>query len=242
MEYKELIHVIQWKMRSLQGSKIIAVVLSCWLLSGCKEQVAKKASGPEDSSRVAHLPYYNEESFTPHWLTPDSPEEKSFHKIPDFQFINQLGDTISQKTFDNKIYIADFFFTSCPGICTKMTGNMAKVQEAFLNDPEVVLLSHSVTPSIDSVSVLKNYAKNHGVQDNKWHLVTGDRTAIYELGRNHYFVENDLGVPKDPNDFLHTENFLLVDKNKHIRGIYNGLNRASINQLITDIRTLLEES
>jgi len=119
-----------------------------------------------------------------------------------------------------------------------MTGNMVKVQEAFKDDPEVLLLSHSVTPSMDSVPVLKNYADKNGVLDNKWHLVTGNKTEIYNLGRNQYFVENDLGVPKDINDFLHTENFLLVDKNKHIRGIYNGLNRASIAQLITDIKAL----
>jgi len=106
--------------------------------------------------------------------------------------VNQLGETVSQKTFDDKIYIADFFFTTCPGICLKMTGNMVKVQEAFKDDPEVLLLSHSVTPSIDSVPVLKNYADKNGVLENKWHLVTGDKTEIYNLGRNQYFVENDL--------------------------------------------------
>lgn len=191
-----------------------------------------------ETSRVEYLPYYGDESFTPYWITPNSEEEKSFHKIPDFQLLNQQGDTVSQTTFDDKIYIADFFFTTCPGICLKMTGNMVKVQEAFKDDPEVLLISHSVTPSIDSVPVLKNYAKKNGVMDNKWHLVTGDKTEIYNLGRNQYFVENELGVPKDINDFLHTENFLLIDKNKHIRGIYNGLNRASIAQLITDIKAL----
>jgi len=208
------------------------------MLTSCKEQVKKENIKVEETSRVAYLPYYSDESFTPHWLTPNSTEEKSFHKIPDFTMVNQLGETVSQKTFDDKIYIADFFFTTCPGICLKMTGNMVKVQEAFKDDPEVLLLSHSVTPSIDSVPVLKNYADKNGVLENKWHLVTGDKTEIYNLGRNQYFVENDLGVPKDINDFLHTENFLLVDKNKHIRGIYNGLNRASIAQLITDIKAL----
>lgn len=194
-----------------------------------------------ETSRVENLPYYSDESFTPHWLVPNSEEERNFHKIPDFKFVNQLGDTISQKNFNNKIYIADFFFTTCPGICLKMTGNMVKVQEAFKNDPEVLLLSHSVTPSIDSVSILKKYAEKNGIIDTKWYLVTGDKSEIYNLGRNQYFVENDLGVPKDINDFLHTENFLLVDKNKHIRGIYNGLNRASIADLITDIKSLKSE-
>lgn len=204
----------------------------------CKKQIKKEKIKVIETSRVEYLPYYNEESFTPNWMTPNSDEEKPFHKIPDFKLINQLGDTISQKTFDNKIYITDFFFASCPGICPKMTKNMFKIQEEFKTDSEVLFLSHSVTPTIDSVSVLKNYAKNNGVIDNKWHLVTGDKEEIYSLGRDFYFVENDLGEQKSIDDFLHTENFLLIDKNKHIRGIYNGLNRASIAQLITDIKAL----
>ena len=118
---------------------------------------------------------------------------------------------------------------------------MQKIQEEFIDDSNILLLSHSVTPSIDSVSVLKTYADKNGIIDSKWHLVTGDKTEIYNLGRNQYFVENDLGIPKDVNDFLHTENFLLIDKNKHIRGIYNGLNRASIAQLITDVKLVKSE-
>ncbi|WP_250149189.1 SCO family protein [Flagellimonas sp. 389] len=195
----------------------------------------------EETSRVEFLPYFGDESFTPNWMTPESKEEKEFHKIPDFELTNQLGDTITQKTFDNKIYVVDFFFTSCPGICLKMTNNMTKIQEAFKDDPEVLILSHSVTPTIDSVSVLKAYADKYGVLANKWHLVTGDKEEIYTLGRDHYFVENDLGEPKSVDDFLHTENFLLIDKEKHIRGIYNGLNRSSIAQLTTDIKSLKKE-
>ncbi len=221
----------------VNNTRLIIVFLFA-LITSCKEEVKKENVKVVETSRVENLPYYNEESFTPHWLTPDSEEEQTFHKIPDFKLVNQLGDTITQKTFDNKIYITDFFFTSCPGICLKMTGNMSKVQEAFKSDAEIVLLSHSVTPSIDSVAVLKDYAEDHGVMDNKWHLVTGDKNEIYNLGRNQYFVENDLGIPKDINDFLHTENFLLIDKNKHIRGIYNGLNSASVAQLITDVKAL----
>ena len=179
--------------------------------------------------------------FTPNWLIPGTKEEQNFHKIPDFKLINQLGDTITQNDFKDKIYITDFFFTICPGICPQMTDNMHKVQEEFKEDSEILLLSHSVMPSTDSVPVLKEYAKNHEVVANKWHLVTGDKKEIYALGRDQYFVENDLGEPKDIDDFLHTENFLLIDKNKHIRGIYNGLNRASIAQLITDIKTLKTE-
>ena len=223
-------------------NKTVLSIVVILLFAACKQTVKKENIQVKETSRVEHLPYYNDESFTPHWITPNTEEEKQFHKIPDFKLVDQLGDTLTQKSFENQIYITDFFFTSCPGICLKMTNNMTKVQEAFLDNSEVAILSHSVTPSIDSVSVLKTYAEKNGVIDSKWHLVTGDKTEIYNLGRNEYFVENDLGIPKDINDFLHTENFLLIDKNKHIRGIYNGLNRASVAQLITDVNALLEES
>ena len=222
-------------------NKAVLFIVVILLFAACKQTVKKENIQVTETSRVEHLPFYNDESFTPHWITPNTEEEKQFHKIPDFKLVDQLGDTLTQKSFENQIYITDFFFTSCPGICLKMTNNMTKVQEAFLNNPEVAILSHSVTPSIDSVSVLKTYAQKNGVIDSKWHLVTGDKTEIYNLGRNEYFVENDLGIPKDINDFLHTENILLIDKNKHIRGIYNGLNRASIAQLITDAEALLKE-
>lgn len=214
------------------------VICLALIFTSCNTDVKKENIQVVENSRVDYLPYYNEESFTPQWLTPNTEEEKTFHKIPDFSLTNQLGETVTQDTFENKIYITDFFFTSCPGICPKMTENMFKIQEAFKEDNDVLLLSHSVMPTTDSVSVLKTYAKNYDVIDNKWHLVTGDKKEIYSLGRDQYFVENDLGEPKNIDDFLHTENFLLIDKNKHIRGIYNGLNRASVAQLITDIKTL----
>jgi len=187
------------------------------------------------------LPYYNEASFMPQWLTPNSIRVEAFHKIPDFSLTDQDGKSITNKTFDNKIYVADFFFTTCPGICPKMTANMSVLQNEFKEDNDVLLLSHSVTPKSDSVSVLKKYAVENGVISTKWHLVTGERTEIYDLGRNSYFVEEDLGVTKTDEDFLHTENFVLIDKNKHIRGIYNGLNKTAIQQLIADIQTLKKE-
>ncbi|MDO7137684.1 SCO family protein [Algibacter lectus] len=211
------------------------------VFAGCKNEVKKENIKVVENSRVDYLPYYNDESFTPHWLTPNTEEEKAFHKIPDFSLTNQSGETVTQDTFEDKIYVTDFFFTTCPGICPKMTGNMAKIQEEFKNDQDVLLLSHSVMPSTDSVSVLRAYANKNDVIDNKWHLVTGSRDEIYALGRDHYFVESDLGEVKSIDDFLHTENFLLIDKNKHIRGIYNGLNRASMAQLITDVKALKKE-
>lgn len=198
----------------------------------------KKEKQSVETSRVTYLPYFKDASFKPYWFTPGSEELKNFHKISDFSLTNQLGEEVSSKTFENKIYITDFFFASCPGICPKMTSSMFQIQEIFKDDSEISFLSHSVTPTKDSVSVLNAYAKEHGVLAHKWHLVTGNRKEIYDLGRKVYFVENDLGAVKTEDDFLHTENFLLIDKNKYIRGIYNSLNRASMAQLIIDIKAL----
>ncbi len=204
------------------------------ILLGC-------TNASEKDSRVDVLPYFNEASFTPHWLSPNDAALKGFHSIPPFELVNQEGDTITEQTIENKIFIVDFFFTTCPGICPKMTTNMAVLQKEFLEDDDVILLSHSVTPEIDSIPTLKTYADAKGVMYGKWHLLTGERKLIYDLGRNYYFVEEDLGVDKDETDFLHTENFVLVDQDKHIRGIYNGLNKTSVDQLVIDIKTLQKE-
>ena len=193
------------------------------------------------NSRVEVLPFYNEATFTPHWLDPKAINLDSFHKISPFTLVNQEGKCVTENTFDGKIYVADFFFTTCPGICPKMTANMGILQDEFENDQDVLLLSHSVTPDRDSVPVLRNYAEEKGIQSHKWHLVTGSQEEIYRLGRLSYFVEEDLGIDKDLDEFLHTENFVLVDQHRHIRGIYNGLNKTSVNQLILDIKTLKKE-
>ncbi|QTN39509.1 SCO family protein [Cryomorphaceae bacterium] len=202
-----------------------------WILSAC-------APSGEKTSRVDQLPFYNEATFTPHWLSPSSAALDTFHKIAPFSFTDQNGLVVNEETVEGKIYVTDFFFTTCPGICPKMTANMTLVQEAFLDDPNVLILSHSVTPNKDSTEVLAAYASEHGVQSNKWLLLTGDRQEIYTMGREQYFVEEDLGLERSPNEFLHTENFVLIDQNRHIRGIYNGLNKGSVQQLIADIRTL----
>ncbi len=186
---------------------------------------------------IRQLPYYGEATFTPQWMD-EAAVPDTFHKIPSFSLINQLGDTITERTVDGKVFVADFFFTACPGICPKMTGNMALLQDAFADDNGVLLLSHSVTPERDSVAVLMDYATEKGVISGKWHLLTGDRDDIYALGRKDYFVEEDLGLDKAPYDFIHTENFVLVDQQRRIRGVYNGLDKAAIDQLIADVHTL----
>ncbi|WP_435181659.1 SCO family protein [Cellulophaga omnivescoria] len=215
-------------------NSLFTVFLIVFTLLGCNNK--------SNSKKASAFPYYGESSFTPKWLAPNSKEAKEMHSIPNFSLINQNGEVITRNTFKNKIYVADFFFTSCSGICPKMTSNMSVLQEAFKTDNDVLLLSHTVTPEIDTVEVLNEYAKTKGVTANKWHLVTGSRSEIYNLGRNAYFIEEDLGELKTNDDFLHTENFVLIDKNQHIRGIYNGLNKTAIQQLISDIKTLKEES
>lgn len=218
--------------------KFLTVVVIVALLNGCNNKTKQNQTV---ASRTETLPYYQEATFSPVWLNANSDSIDGFHRIPTFKLVNQLGDTITEQTFEDRIYVANFFFTSCPGICPKMTSNLYKVQEAFKDDDTVLLLSHSVTPEYDSVPVLKDYGENNGVDDSKWHLVTGLRKEIYDLGRYGYFAEEDLGKPVGENDFLHTENFVLVDKNKNIRGIYNGLNKTSVNQLISDIEVLRKE-
>ncbi|MCG1035472.1 SCO family protein [Polaribacter sargassicola] len=219
------------KLKKVKKYSFLSLIILS-LIVGCKKNNHK-----EITSKIEVLPYYKEASFTPNWLDKKNDNLSDFHKIPDFNLIDQNGNKITSKTFENKIYVADFFFTTCPGICPMMTKNMNLVQEAFKDDNSVLMLSHSVTPTKDSVSQLKNYAKEHNIGKN-WHLVTGDKKEIYDLGRKSYFIEEDLGEPKGIDDFLHTENFILIDKNKHIRGIYNGLSKNSVKQLIADIKTL----
>jgi protein SCO1/2 len=209
-----------------------------WILVGVLG-IAACAKKDNQTSRVNKLPYYQEATFTPTWL--EEQPSADFHQIPDFSLLNQEGKTITKNTLTDKISVVDFFFTSCPGICPKMTINMALIQDKFIDDDGVLLLSHSVTPDYDSVSVLKEYAKAKGVNSKRWHLLTGERAIIYDLGRNQYFIEEDLGLAKDPDDFIHTENFVLLDGNQHIRGIYNGLNKTAISQLMADITTLKKE-
>lgn len=192
-------------------------------------------------SRVDTLPYYADASFTPLWLEPGAEALDTLHRVAPFALTNQLGDLVTQETVQGSITITDFFFTSCPGICPKMQANMGELQTAFLEDEDVILLSHSVTPERDSVAVLQAYGQEHGVLPERWHLLTGDRQEIYQLGRHAYFVEEDLGLTREADEFLHTENFVLVDDQGHIRGIYNGLDKTDVQQLIEDVRTLQSE-
>lgn len=187
------------------------------------------------SENQQQLPFYDTPDFTPKW---EMLNENTFHKIRPFKLLSQENISFTEKDMEGKICVADFFFTTCPGICPKMTNNLADVQKEFMNDDEIVLLSHSVTPEKDSVAVLKKYAKEKSVNSKRWKLLTGNKNEIYDLGRKYYFVEEDEGVMKGNDVFLHTENFVLIDKQRHIRGIYNGLDPSSIKNLIRDIKIL----
>ena len=166
--------------------------------------------------------------------------QKKYHKIADFSLINQNGKTITQNDYKDKIYVADFFFTTCLTICPIMTDHMAQIQNELANDKDVLLLSHSVTPEIDSVAQLKKYALEKGVNDATWNLVTGDKKQIYELARKSYLAVKDFG-DGGPFDMIHTENFMLIDKKRQIRGFYDGTNPEDIDRLLKDIKHLKQE-
>lgn len=165
---------------------------------------------------------------------------KRFHKISSFELVNQNNQTVTNEFYDGKIYIADFFFTTCPGICPIMKDNMIDLQEEFLDDDQVYLLSHTVTPEIDSVSVLKDYSIEKGVLDYKWNMVTGDKKQIYELARKSYLVAEDIETSSEY-DMIHTENFVLIDPERRIRGFYDGTDKESIKQLVKDVYILKQE-
>jgi protein SCO1/2 len=162
------------------------------------------------------------------------------HTIADFELTNQNGQKITNKNYKDKIYVADFFFTRCQTICINMAYNMGELQNLYKKDTDIMFLSHSVTPEIDSVTVLKEYADRKGVIDGKWNITTGAKRHIYELARKSYFAVLDEGTG-DENDFIHTEQFVLVDKEKRIRGYYDGTKKEDMEKLKKDIVLLKEE-
>ena len=187
------------------------------------------------------LQVYQPDMVSPELVDSTVQRQRKYHKIADFNLVNQNGETITQDDYKDKIYVADFFFTTCQSICPIMTKNMADVQKEILSDDEVMLLSHTVTPEIDTVAQLKRYAKQKGVVDSKWNLVTGDKKEIYELARKSYLAVKTDG-DGGPYDMIHTENFMLVDKKRQIRGFYDGTNPDEIERLLADIKILKKEN
>jgi protein SCO1/2 len=186
------------------------------------------------------LPIYNPADVNPELVDSTVQYKSKYHTIADFSFVNQNGETITQKDYEGKIYVADFFFTTCGSICPKMSTNLVEVQKAVLNNPKVMLLSHTVFPEVDSVSVLKAYAIKYGVVDSKWNLVTGDKKQIYTMARKSYLAVKQ-GRPDQLYDMVHTENFVLVDQKRRVRGFYDGTDKEDIKRLLGDIDFLCKE-
>src|SRR6478735_7786166 len=186
------------------------------------------------------LPIMNPTDVNPELVDSTVQYISKYHTIADFSFVNQNGKTITQKDYEGKVYVADFFFTTCGSICPKMTTNLVDVQKAIKNNPKVMLLSHTVFPETDSVPALKAYAKKYGVIDGKWNLVTGDKKEIYTMARKSYLAVK-LGKPEQLYDMVHTENFVLVDQKRRVRGFYDGTKKEEIQRLIEDINFLCTE-
>jgi len=185
------------------------------------------------------LPIFNPADVNPELVDSTVQHVGKYHTIADFSFTNQNGKTITQKDYEGKIYVADFFFTTCQTICPIMTTNMTEVQKAFSNNPNVMILSHTVTPEIDSVPVLKQYALKQNVDDSKWNMVTGDKKDIYYIARKSYLAVKT-GKPEEMYDMVHTENFVLVDTKRRVRGFYDGTKKEDVQRLIEDINWLSE--
>jgi protein SCO1 len=191
-------------------------------------------------SKPKPLKIYNPADINPKLVDESLQGTSKNHKVGEFSLTDQNGKIVTSKNFEDKIYVTDFFFVTCPTICPKMTDQMLRVYEEFNENSDILLLSHTVMPEEDSVSVLKEYANKFNISSEKWKLVTGDKKHIYDLARKTYFAavtEGDGGI----DDFIHTENFVLVDKEKRLRGFYDGTSKKDVDRLIKDIYTLLAE-
>lgn len=185
------------------------------------------------------LPIYNPSDFNAELVDVSLQSSNRNHTVSDFELINQNGKIVTQEDYRDRVYIVDFFFTRCPSICPLMTSNMIKIQNEFINNSDIMLLSLSVTPEIDSISVLRKYANDKGAIDSKWNITTGNKKHIYELARKSYFAvveQGDGGMQ----DFIHTPNFILVDKKRQIRGVYNGTEDEEIMRLFGDLKILID--
>ena len=209
---------------------------SLFMLMACNNSSNSISNVKTDS--LVPLPFFNVPDWTPAWINKEDSGYNQIHSIPAFSFKDQEGKDFTEANVEGKIYVANFFYTKCRGICPKMTTNMSLLQEAYKNDSTIVLLSHSVTPELDSITVLKNYAILNKVDSKKWHLLTGGKNEIYALAKQQYFAGDSVGFYQTGNEFLHTENFILVDQKRRIRGVYNGTLVIEIDRIKEDIQTL----
>ncbi len=208
---------------------LLPLLGSLLLVLGCKQE-----------HKYSKLPYYNTPDFTPLWDSAVSVD--TLHQIGKFSFSDQSGAAVTEAAYANKIFVANFFFTTCAGICPRMTNNLSDVAKSFKANPDVRFASFSVMPESDSVAALKFYAAANNISAEQWHLLTGNKNDLYHLARQSFFVEEEAGFNKDSSDFLHTEHLVLVDKHGHIRGLYDGTLPLETERLTADIKTLLAES
>lgn len=191
------------------------------------------------SKHKNEVPYYFTPDLSPVWNLTDY--QGDIHTIKTFEFVNHEGALFGSNELKNKCYVVNFFFTSCPSICPKMSNNLKVVADSFINSDDFALLSLSVTPEIDSIKRLKQYHSDYQMSD-RWHLLTGNQKEIYSLSRQSFFVEEEIGFSKDSSDFLHTERCILVDKMSRIRGIYNATIKLEMERLVGDIRIIMNEN
>jgi protein SCO1/2 len=199
----------------------VLVVLSL-IIASCQEKKSLPFLGPKDTHLI------------------DGKVDTIYHQIPPFRFLNQDSTWVSEKDMSGKIYVADFFFTSCPTICPKMKTQLLRIYERYASNDQIRILSHSIDPTFDTPIVLKQYAERLQVKAPRWNMLTGDKAAIYKLGEKSYMVT----AQEDKNEaggFVHSGAFILVDKNRHVRGIYDGTQETEVNHLIEDIEILLQE-
>ncbi|MCX2739785.1 SCO family protein [Pontibacter anaerobius] len=195
--------------------------------------------GCDNSTSQNTLPIYGEREPVERTVNGETVVDTIYHQIPDFAFVDQDSQRVTQETVAGKIYVTDFFFTTCPTICPKMKTQMLRVYEAYKDNPNVMLLSHSIDPAHDTVAVLRDYADRLEIETEKWHLLTGDKDSIYDIAMKYLVpAQEDEAVE---GGFTHGGHFILVDGERYIRGIYDGTKEESVDKLIQDIPLLLNE-
>jgi protein SCO1 len=216
----------------LNVALFLAFIISSVFLPSCSFLQENEKSNDQ-------LPYLGRHDFVEKTVNDKKMIDTLYHQVADFRFINQDSIIVTPETFQDKVYVTDFFFTTCPTICPVMKTQMLRIYEAFKNNDEVALLSHTIDPVHDTVAVLHDYAERLGVSGNNWHFVTGDKDEIYEMGLKSYMV-TAMEDENEPGGFIHSGAFILVDKDKHIRGMYDGTEPEQVDVLIRDIRRLLK--
>jgi len=186
------------------------------------------------------LPIYNPVDLNPAVVDDDLERVGRGHRIGDFDLLDQWGNKADSSLLQGKVYVADFFFTTCPTICIAMGKNFQRIQEAYKDEPRLNLVSHTVMPEIDTVEVMHAYGERMGAIKGKWHLLTGEKEELYRMARRQYFAVMEQGTSFDEHDFIHTENVILVDEKKRIRGFYDGTSDSQMDLLIQDIQILLD--